>query len=140
MLNNTGPESPEVTVPRRESPALGDRDRPIDLVHLARQCQGDPVLAEELLGLFKLHAASQAAQLSDPQIRLELKADVAHKLRGSALAIGAGQVARAAEAVEAMARSAGRGAASNEEQTRAAVAALQANVAEAIAQIERLRP
>jgi len=36
-------------------------------------------------------------------MRLELKANIAHKLRGSALAVGAGRVARAAEAIEAMA-------------------------------------
>ncbi len=139
MLENAGAAGPVNTASRRESPVLGDQDAPIDLVHLARQCQGDPGLEEELLGLFGELARSLAAQMSDPQMRLELKANVAHKLRGSALAVGAGRVARAAEAIEAMARSAGGCDGPDEEQTRAAIAALQATVAAAIAQIDRLR-
>jgi HPt (histidine-containing phosphotransfer) domain-containing protein len=136
MLKNTGAGSL-----RQEIPALSDHDPPIDLVHLARQSQGDPGLEQELLGLFAPLARSLALQLSDPQMRLELKANIAHKLRGSALAIGARRVAHAAEAIEATARSAG-GEGPGEAETRAAalaIAGLQAAVAEAIAQIERLR-
>ena len=131
MPEKTGGASPAVTGSRQESPALGDPDSPIDFVHLARQCQGDPGLEEELLGLFTPLARSLAGQMSDPQVRLELKAMIAHKLRGSALAIGAGRVAGAAAAIEEMARSAG-GDIPDEAQTRA-IAALQAAVAEAIA-------
>jgi HPt (histidine-containing phosphotransfer) domain-containing protein len=139
MLENAGAECPADVALRRESPALGDP--PIDLVHLARQCQGDPGLEEELLCLFRALARKLAAQISDPQMSLELKAGVAHKLRGSALAIGARQVARAAGAIEELARAAGGGGGRDEEQTRAslAIAALQATVAAAIAQIDRLR-
>jgi HPt (histidine-containing phosphotransfer) domain-containing protein len=137
MLENAAAESPEETASRRESPIFGDP--PVDLVHLSRQCQGDPDLEEELLGLFGRLAPALVAQLSDPQMRLEQKAEIAHKLRGSALAIGAGRVARAAEAIEEMARAPRRGDGPGEEGAASlAVAALQQTVSEAIAQIERL--
>lgn len=136
MLKNTGTASL-----RQENPAHSDHDPPIDLVHLARQSQGDPTLEQELLVLFAPLAGSLALQLSDPQMRLELKANIAHKLRGSALAIGAWRIARAAEAIEGTARSADGECPGEAETTSAtfAIAALQAAVAEAIAQIERLR-
>ena len=139
MLENASAESPAKTAPCRESPALGDP--PVDLVHLSRQCQGDPGLEEELLGLFARLSAPLVAQMSDPHTGLERKADIAHKLRGSAMAIGAGRVARAAEAIEAMARSAPGGDRPGDEQEAAAsraVAALRAAVVEAVGQIERL--
>ncbi len=88
--------SPDEALSRPGSPTFDEP--PIDLVHLSRQCQGDQSLGEELLGLFRRLAGAEAARLSDP--KFALKAEVAHKLRGSALAIGAGRVARAAEAVE----------------------------------------
>ncbi len=137
MLENAAAESLEESATRRESPAFGDP--PVDLVHLSRQCQGDPDLEEELLGLFRRLAAALIAQLSDPHMHLQLKADIAHKLRGSALAIGAARVARASEAIEEMARAARRGDNPGEEGAASlAVSALQEAVSEAIAQIERL--
>ena len=138
MTENTWAASPAATGGRHEPSALRDPGSPIDLVHLTRQCQGDPGLEEELLGLFTLLARSLAAQASDPCMRLELKANIAHKLRGSALAIGAGRVARAAEAIEVMGRAAA-GDVPDEDRTMAAIAALQAAVEEAIAYIEGLR-
>ena len=96
-------------------------------------------MEEELLGLFRRLAAALIAQLSDPHMHLQLKADIAHKLRGSALAIGAARVARASEAIEEMARAARRGDNPGEEGAASlAVSALQEAVSEAIAQIERL--
>ena len=95
-------------------------------------------MEEELLGLFRRLAAALIAQLSDPHMHLQLKADIAHKLRGSALAIGAARVARASEAIEEMARAARRGDNPGEEGPPLAVSALQEAVSEAIAQIERL--
>jgi len=137
MLKNAGAESPADTALHRESPALGDP--PIDLVHLARQCQGDQALEEELLGLFRALARSLAAQISDPRMGLEVKAGVAHKLRGAALVVGAGQVACAAGTIEDMARPAAGGDGPDEGWTRSslAIAALQAAVAAAIAEIDR---
>ena len=79
----------------------GGFDPPLDLVHLARQCQGDHELETELLGLFLLQAPALTAQIADPGLLpLESKAKIAHKLRGSALSVGAGRVARAAWRVE----------------------------------------
>ncbi len=85
-----------------------DSDPPVDLVHLARHCLGDRELEEELLRLFRLQAQALTAQLSDPsQLSLESKAKVAHKLRGSALAVGARRVAGAALRIEELASASG---------------------------------
>ena len=139
MVNDSLRTRPTKPLSRRESPMLDEP--PIDLVHLARQCQGVEGLEEELLDLFRRLAGAEAARLSDPSMELEQKANAAHKLRGSALAVGAGRVARAAQEVEALPR-APSGAAPSAEQTAAAwraIEALQTTVAEAIAEIERLR-
>src|SRR5262249_32940851 len=82
----------------------GGFDPPLDLVHLARQWLGDHELEAELLGLFRLQAPALTAQLADPSlVSLESKANIAHKLRGSALSVGAGRVARAALCIEELA-------------------------------------
>jgi HPt (histidine-containing phosphotransfer) domain-containing protein len=76
---------------------------PIDLVHLARQTMGDRALEKELLALFE----RQAGQIADKLQRAEsgaATADLAHKLKGSARAVGAGAVAAAAEHYEHGAR------------------------------------
>jgi HPt (histidine-containing phosphotransfer) domain-containing protein len=76
---------------------------PIDLVHLARQTMGDRELEKELLALFDC----QAAQIADRLRMVEngtASADLAHKLKGSARAVGAGAVAAAAENYEHGAR------------------------------------
>jgi HPt (histidine-containing phosphotransfer) domain-containing protein len=72
----------------------------IDLVHLARQTDGDSLLERELLGLFHRQAAKLTAELAPGKASALARADIAHKLRGSALAIGAGRVATAALALE----------------------------------------
>ncbi len=74
-----------------------DSDPPLDLVDLARHCLGDRELEDELLRLFRLQAQTLTAQLSDPShLSLESKAKIAHKLRGSALVVGARRVGGAA--------------------------------------------
>ena len=76
-------------------------DPPLDLIHLARQCCGDHELEDELLALFRLQSRALAAQLTGAvDASLESKAKIAHKLRGSALAIGARRVAEAALRIE----------------------------------------
>ena len=111
-------------------------DPPLDLVHLARQCLGDRELAAELLGLFRLQARALTAQLSGSErLSFEAKTKIAHTLRGSALAVGAGRVARAAGRIEELASApSDRGSAE-----APAIDALLSAVAEALAEIERLQ-
>jgi HPt (histidine-containing phosphotransfer) domain-containing protein len=112
----------------REEPA-------IDLVHLARQTMGDQALEIELLELFDGQSARIVAQLTGATgVDAKIRGDLAHTLRGSALAVGAGRVARTAQAYEAL---------HNERSPRqalvnAALEALTGAVAEARAAIARL--
>jgi HPt (histidine-containing phosphotransfer) domain-containing protein len=70
----------------------------IDRQELARQTFGDEVLAREILAMF----ADQAPALLAALLATggQTRADVAHRLKGSALAIGAAGLARSAEALE----------------------------------------
>jgi HPt (histidine-containing phosphotransfer) domain-containing protein len=77
-----------------------DGERPIDLVHLARQTDGDVQLEAELLAMFDRQAEKLAQRVRLADLPRRARADIAHRLRGSALAIGAGAVARTAEALE----------------------------------------
>jgi len=140
-------ESAETARPARTgcgwdgSPA-GGLDSPLDLVHLARQCQGDHELEMELLGLFRLQAPALTAQLADPSpLSLESKAKIAHTLRGSALSVGAGRVALAAWRIEEMA-SAGSlrlgGNADRRLEEAGGIAALLSAVTEAVVEIDRI--
>jgi chemotaxis protein histidine kinase CheA len=114
----------------------GGFDPPLDLVHLARQCLGDHELEAELLQLFRLQAPALTARLSgSPPLSLDAKAKIAHTLRGSALAVGAGRVASAAWRIEELA-SAGGDQSSAEAH---AIAALVSAVSEALTEIDRLR-
>jgi HPt (histidine-containing phosphotransfer) domain-containing protein len=119
----------------RDTSAACGFDPPVDLVHLARQCLGDHELEAELLGLFRLQAAALTAQLADQSLlSLESKAKVAHKLRGSALSVGAGRVARAALRIEELAAAdAGQGL-----DEAGGIAALLFAVTEAVAEIDRI--
>ena len=134
-----------------QAEALSDRDPlteygfdpPLDLVHLARQCCGDHELEDELLMLFRLQSRSLAAQLTGAvDASVESKAKIAHKLRGSALAIGARRVAEAALRIEDCASTAqdrGTPSAKDGAAMTLAIAALDATVSEAVAEIERIR-
>jgi HPt (histidine-containing phosphotransfer) domain-containing protein len=109
---------------------------PLDRVHLARQCLGDRELEDELLGLFRMQARALTAELSQSgRLSLEEKAKIAHTLRGSALAVGAGRIASAARRFEELASTPG-----DQRSTEArAIDALVLAVAEALAEIERIR-
>jgi HPt (histidine-containing phosphotransfer) domain-containing protein len=74
----------------------------VDLVHLARQTEGDAELEAELLALFDRQSVSLLAELAADRAARAGRADIAHKLRGSALAIGAGRVASAAQTLETL--------------------------------------
>jgi chemotaxis protein histidine kinase CheA len=116
--------------------SIGGLDPPLDLVHLARQCLGDQELEAELLQLFRHQAPALMARLSDsPHLSSDAKAKIAHTLRGSALAVGAGRVADAAWRIEEVASAGG-------DQSLAearAIAALLSAVGEAVTEIDRLR-
>ena len=78
----------------------GDREPVVDLVHLARQTDGDEALERELLDLFERQSARIVAQLRDSRDP-RVSGDLAHTLKGSALSMGAGRVARCAHLYEA---------------------------------------
>src|SRR5262245_25042131 len=73
-------------------------ERPIDLVHLARMTLGERSLEREVLQLFDRQAAILLGRMQTAPV--EAIGALAHTLKGSARAIGAMRVARAAEAVE----------------------------------------
>jgi HPt (histidine-containing phosphotransfer) domain-containing protein len=106
----------------------------IDLVRLARHCLGDQDLELELLEMFDRQATRIIAQLTEvASHNFKVSADLAHTLKGSALAVGANQVARAAGRLEALCDdSPGQSA------LAAALASLAAAVSEAREAIVRL--
>jgi hypothetical protein len=121
----------------------GGFDPPVDLVHLALHCLGDRDLEDELLRLFRTQSRALTAQLSDPSLlSLESKAKIAHKLRGSALAVGARRVASAALRFEVLASRTGDrrrpDIAERVAEARALIALLFA-VTEAVAEIDRIQ-
>ena len=142
MPENTGAlRRSDIAFNGDESRARGV-DPPLDLVHLARQCLGDHELEAELLGMFRLQAPALTAQLADQSLlSLESKAKIAHKLRGSALSVGAGRAARAAWRVELLA-SAGAPGLQREADQRweeaGGIAALLFAVTEAVVEIDRI--
>lgn len=74
-------------------------ERPIDLVHLARQTLGDRSLEQEILALYLKQARTLVERIGACRSARD-RADFAHTLKGSSRAVGAWQVAEAAEAVE----------------------------------------
>jgi HPt (histidine-containing phosphotransfer) domain-containing protein len=119
----------------RASSASGSLEPALDLVHLERQTDGDLALQQELLTLFDRQSASLLALSGSRAAAKRERADAAHKLRGSALVVGAGAVARAAAAVEA----AFADAAVSPEALEAALAGLGVAVEAARAALARLR-
>ena len=79
------------------SPPLAPDDGPIDFEHLGRMTLGDAILEHEVLAIF----AAQAVGLMRALAILPADAgELAHKLKGSARAIGAFQVADTAGRLE----------------------------------------
>ncbi|MFB2552124.1 Hpt domain-containing protein [Ensifer soli] len=74
------------------------RARPIDLVHLATQTMGDKALELEVLQIFARQSRQSMKEIGEGGSDQRLAA--AHRLKGAARAVGAGDVARAAAAVE----------------------------------------
>jgi HPt (histidine-containing phosphotransfer) domain-containing protein len=71
---------------------------PIDLVYLARQSGGDSALEAELLALFADQCVRHLATIAEAG--RNSGSEAAHTLKGAARAIGAWNVADAAERVE----------------------------------------
>jgi len=87
-----------VTDPPSTMPAAAPVEPAIDVQHLSRMTLGERSLEREVLSLF-----DRQVEILLPRIRQAAPAAaaaLAHTLKGSALGIGAWQVARAAEAVE----------------------------------------
>lgn len=76
-----------------------ESDSPIDRAHLERATFGDRALRREVLSLFRRQAATLGAELAQAD-NDRMRADIAHRLRGAALGVGAAAVAEAAEAFE----------------------------------------
>ena len=86
------------------SPPLAPDDGPLDLAHLARMTLDDRSLEREVLAMF----AGQSAALMERLSALPAEAaELAHTLKGSAMAIGAFRVTDTAEWLETTLRNAG---------------------------------
>ncbi len=72
----------------------------LDLSHLAAQTGGDHALQREILALFVRQSQEILTLLRDDDALPQVRADLAHKLKGSARTIGAFEFAQAAETVE----------------------------------------
>jgi HPt (histidine-containing phosphotransfer) domain-containing protein len=107
---------PVVSVMRR-GPA------PVDLVHLARQTFGSAELEREVLRLFVQQGGGLVARIAAAASASE-RGEYAHRLKGSARAIGAMRVGRIAEALEAAT-------------TGSETAALSEDLGEAVSEVER---
>ena len=84
-----------------QTPAGGAPETAVlDMAHLQAQCMGDEALAAELLKMFRIQALQISASMARPGAAAALAA-LAHKLRGSAAAVGACAVAAAAARLEA---------------------------------------
>ena len=94
--------------PGPEAPARRhDGERPVDLVHLSRQCFGDKRLETELLRLFVRQArqiqAGLEAEVGDDSVSCLPASELLHTLVGSARVVGAHRVASLAERHEVQA-------------------------------------
>ena len=99
----------------------------LDRAHLDAQTHGDAAFAHELLGLFRGQCRRLLPGILDGSAEAADRADRAHSLRGSALGVGAGQVARVSAEVEDRLRA---------RTGDAPVAALAATVAATLAEID----
>ncbi len=109
----------------------------LDLVHLSRQTEGDAALQRELLEMFRQRSSELVrhmdAMACEPEPQMRPIRDLAHQLKGSALAIGAFRVAAAADRVES---AFDPGASGQKTARAAAIQALAAELATALTAIE----
>jgi HPt (histidine-containing phosphotransfer) domain-containing protein len=142
MLGTWGRHEKEMSTGPDGCGGSADDGPALDLVHLTRQCMGDRDLETEVLHQFRAQAATLIETLVlDGHSSSAAKADIAHRLRGSALAIGAFRVAHAAAAVEASGRAGAQGDDEGPKQAAElsqAIANLSNAVSQAAAEIDRL--
>lgn len=74
--------------------------RPIDLVHLAKQCLGDEHLEYEVLRLFDTTVKTYFARLARAEDTSEIKLNL-HSIKGAASGVGAWTIADLAKTAEA---------------------------------------
>ncbi len=103
--------------PDNHKAACPSKERPIDLVHLAKQTMGDKALETEILQMFARQARCLVQQIATADAALVTA--LSHRLKGSANAVGAFKVSTAAQRLEADPGDAG------------AMAALHASIIEA---------
>ncbi|MEM7397468.1 MAG: Hpt domain-containing protein [Pseudomonadota bacterium] len=106
-------------------------DAPIDMSHLARYTLGDAVLEREVLNLFCTQSLSYLEQLRAAATRAAIR-EAAHSLNGSARAVGAWRMARAAECIENLSENA------PPEERTAQIAELEASLQEAMTFIAKM--
>jgi HPt (histidine-containing phosphotransfer) domain-containing protein len=82
------------------SPSAGSPPPALDLAHLDRQTFGEAALKRDVLLMFL--ARSRALLKAMAEADVDERADLAHALKGSALAIGAFALADAAAAAQAV--------------------------------------
>src|SRR5690606_41785007 len=75
------------------------RLRPIDLVHLAKQCLGDEALELEILQLFDTTIATYYGRLQDATTPEEVAMNL-HAIKGAASGVGAWAISEMAAALE----------------------------------------
>ncbi|MBF0679288.1 MAG: Hpt domain-containing protein [Devosia sp.] len=94
MARNTAAAQPEETPQSRKR-----RLRPIDLVHLAKQCLGDEALELEILQLFDTTIATYYGRLQDATTPEEVAMNL-HAIKGAASGVGAWAISEMAAALE----------------------------------------
>lgn len=79
-------------------------ERHIDVEHLLSMTGQDPELADEILDIFREQSGMWGRML-DPKLPAQQWADAAHTIKGSALSIGAHELAHACLTAETLGRS-----------------------------------
>lgn len=109
----------------------------LDLVHLSRQTEGDALLQRELLEMFRQRSPELVHRMEtiafEPEPQMRPIRDLAHQLKGSALALGAFNLAAAAERVES---AFGSGPSGQKTGRTASIGALTGALAKAMSAIE----
>lgn len=83
------------------------RERPIDLVHLARQTLGDRNLEVEILQMFEQISHTYIARVKAPENSEDLEISI-HSLKGAAAGVGANSIATIAALAETELRDQGK--------------------------------